>query len=249
MNRISIHNSLYEVSQKPELVERLGIDQLEFVKEGKTLPYAQKTTCAEQTGVPVLIVVLHGVGSVGHDNFLQLRMSEPLIRYCGERNLKTVILYPQCEKEFQWVDVPWSLTAHSLPEKPSVYMALTLALLDAKLREFSPEKLFGLGVSMGGYGIWDLACRSARPFDALGVMCGGADTAQAPRFRNTRIYMIHGAKDPAVPVCRSRDMAAALRSAGCRDVVYEELPEAGHNVWDPFFQSTAGLDHMFRRTS
>ncbi len=242
---ISVHNSANELSQQKELVSRLGISQFEFPCTGRVLPYAQKIVNPECSGAPVMIVFLHGIGSVGHDNFLQLRIpAERLIRYCGKRKEKFILLFPQCEEGFQWVDVPWSETAHRMPETPSVYMKMLLALLEVKLQEFHPAKLLGIGVSMGGFGIWDLGCRSPRPFDGLAVLCGGADTAQAFRFCNSRIYMIHGTRDSAVPVCRSRDMAAALQQTGCRHLHFDELPEATHDVWETFFNSMQGVDFL-----
>ncbi len=245
MQEISVHNSAGELNCGEELAGRLGISQFVFSGPERLLPYAQKIVNPEADAETLMVVFLHGLGSVGNDNFKQLRIpAERLIRYFEKRDLRTVLLFPQCDTGFQWVDVPWSGTAHNMPEAPSVFMQMLLTLLDSKLQEFSPAKLAGLGASMGGFGIWDLACRSPRPFDALGVMCGGADSSKAPQFADTRIYMIHGSDDTAVPVCRSRDMASALRQAGCRNLIYNELPETGHNVWDPFFDSPAGLDFM-----
>ncbi len=245
MAEISIHNSAKELAQSPEAISRLNIGTFEFDGGNRTLPYAQKITCPEKSGAPVMIMFLHGAGSVGHDNFLQLRIpAKPLIEYCESRNIKAVILFPQCEKGFQWVDVPWNSEVHLLQENPSVYMKMALDLLKTKTEEFKPSKQYGLGISMGGYGIWDMACRREKPFDGLGVMCGGADTLQAHRFKNTRIYMIHGAKDTAVPVCRARNMAGALKVSHCNALYYKELPEAEHNVWDDFFATGEALDFV-----
>ncbi len=247
MAEISIHNSAKELAQSREAIAELKIDSCEFDGGERTLPYAQKITCPDNPGTPVMIMFLHGAGSVGDDNFLQLRVpARPLIEYCESRSIKAVILFPQCGKGFQWVDVPWNSESHLLPEKPSVYMKMALELLKAKTAEFSPSKLYGIGVSMGGYGIWDMACRSERSFDGLGIVCGGADTLQAYRFENTRVYMIHGAKDTAVPVCRARNMAGALKINYCRNLFYKELPEAEHNVWDDFFDTPEALDFILR---
>ncbi len=250
MSEISIHNSVKELNQSPEVIGKLGIQPLEFSYQDRILPYGQKITCPELTGPTAVVIFLHGIGSIGHDNYLQLRIpAKPLVDYCEQNKIKAALLFPQCEKGFQWVDVPWDTTSHTMPEEPSFYMTMALELLQAKIAEFTPEKLYGMGISMGGYGIWDMACRSQRPFDGLGVMCGGADTAQAPRFKDCRIYMIHGAKDTAVPVCRARDMAAALKDAGCQQLQYVELPDAEHNVWDPFFDSPHALDWVFGKNS
>ena len=242
--KISVHNSKRELEQTPELLERLDISQKTFVSGNCTLPYCEKIIGANLPEKPMLIMVLHGAGSVGHDNFLQVRIpAEPLIRFLEKKNRKYVLIFPQCEVDHQWVDVPWSSTAHTLPEKPSKYMTAALALLDEKTARFSPRSRGAIGISMGGYGVWDMACR--RDFDLLGVMCGGADTSLAGRFKDTRICIYHGADDNVVPVCRARDMAEALKKAGSTNFVYTELAGTQHNAWDPFFFDGLALPVLF----
>ena len=241
---ISVHNCRREVEQTPELLERFKITQKMFPFQDWELPYCEKIIGGELPDPPILVMVLHGAGSVGHDNFLQMRIpSEPLIRFLEKSGRKYILLFPQCDVNFQWVDVPWSSTSHTLPEKPSKFMAAALELFDVKTAEYHPQKCGAIGISMGGYGVWDLACR--RDLDFLGVMCGGADTSLAPRFKNTRICIYHGADDTVVPVCRARDIAAALKNAGCSNFVYTELPETQHNVWDPFFFDGKALPYLF----
>ena len=241
---ISIHNCQRELAQTPELLERLDIAQKQFQFHDTLLPYCEKIVNPDQPGSPVLVMVLHGAGSVGHDNFAQIRIpAEPLIRFLEQHGQKYLLLFPQCEKGFQWVDVPWSSTSHTLPEQPSKYMEAALALLDKKCAEFNVETRAALGISMGGYGVWDMACR--RRFDMLGVMCGGADTAQAHLFNSTRICIYHGDSDIAVPVSRARDMAEALKLAGHKDFRYKEFPETEHNVWDSFFFDNEALPYLF----
>ena len=242
---LSIHNCQRELAQTPELLERLDIAQKQFQFHDTLLPYCEKIVNPDQPGSPVLVMVLHGAGSVGHDNFAQIRIpAEPLIRFLEQNGQKYLLLFPQCEKGFQWVDVPWNSTSHTLPEQPSEYMAAALALLDKKCAEFNVETRAALGISMGGYGVWDMACR--RHFDMLGVMCGGADTSQASRFTSTKICIYHGSDDSAVPVCRGREMAEALKSAGCKDFRYKEFPATGHNVWDAFFFDNEALPYLFK---
>ena len=243
--KISIHNCKRELEQTPELLETLGIAQKQFQFKNIQLPYCEKIVNGDLPGEPVLVMVLHGAGSVGHDNFAQIRIpAEPLIRFLERTSRKYLLLFPQCEKGFQWVDVPWNSTSHTLPEQPSEYMAAALALLDEKSAGHKVSTRAALGISMGGYGAWDIACR--RHFDLLGIMCGGADTTQANRFNSTRICIYHGTDDNAVPVCRGRDMAEALKRAGCKDFRYKEFPATGHNVWDAFFFDGEALPYLFK---
>ena len=127
--KISIHNSAGEIARTPELIRNLQISQLTFETGGHSLPYCQRITCGDSPGKPVLAVFLHGVGSVGHDNFLQIRIpAVPLIRYCEKHGIKAVLLFPQCEQGYQWVDVPWNSESHVMPEVPSLFQSLAMEI-------------------------------------------------------------------------------------------------------------------------
>ena len=246
---ISIHNSENELAQKPELIQKLGIGQFIYQgKDGDTLPFCQYMHGADKPGKFILVCYFHGAGSRGNDNFLQVRIgAPPLASYCKRHGLKALVIMPQCRENCKWVDVPWESESHSLPPEPSRHMKLALALLDAKLKEFDidRERIYALGMSMGGYAVFDMVSRRPELFAAAASMCGGGDTAQAPNLRDTAFYLIHGDVDAAVPVVRSRNMAKALRDAGNPNVVYHELAGVDHNVWDPFFADDEGLDFLF----
>ena len=246
---ISIHNSENELAQKPELIQKLGIGQFIYQgKDGDTLPFCQYMHGADKPGKFILVCYFHGAGSRGNDNFLQVRIgAPPLASYCERHGLKVLVIMPQCRENCKWVDVPWDSESHSLPPEPSRHMKLALALLDAKLKEFDidRERIYALGMSMGGYAVFDMVSRRPELFAAAASMCGGGDTAQAPNLRDTAFYLIHGDEDTAVPVVRSRNMAKALRDAGNPNVVYHELAGVDHNVWDPFFADDEGLDFLF----
>lgn len=246
---ISIHNSENELAQKPELIQKLGIGQFIYQgKDGDTLPFCQYMHGADKPGKFILVCYFHGAGSRGNDNFLQVRIgAPPLASYCERHGLKVLVIMPQCRENCKWVDVPWESESHTLPPEPSRHMKLALALLDAKLKEFDidRERIYALGMSMGGYAVFDMLSRRPELFAAAASMCGGGDTAQAPNLRDTAFYLIHGNEDSAVPVVRSRNMAKALRDAGNPNVVYHELAGVDHNVWDPFFADDEGLDFLF----
>ena len=231
---LSIHNSENELAQKPELIQKLGIGQFIYQGEnGDTLPFCQYIHGADKPGKYILVYYLHG--------------APPLASYCERHNLKAIVIMPQCRENCKWVDVPWESESHTLPPEPSRHMKLALGLLDAKLKEFDidRERIYTLGMSMGGYAVFDMVSRRPELFAAAASMCGGGDTAQAPNLRNTAFYLIHGDEDSAVPVVRSRNMAKALRDAGNPHVVYHELAGVNHNVWDPFFADDEGLDFLF----
>ena len=76
-------------------------------------------------------------------------------------------------------------------------------------------------------------------------ICGGGDTNLAARLVNIPLHVVHGDSDGAVPVSRSRDMVAAIRAAGGKQVEYVEHPGAGHNVWTRTYADTQNLVWLF----
>ena len=123
------------------------------------------------------------------------------------------------------------------------------------------EDNFAAGLSMGGYGTWELALQQPQRFAALVPICGGLtvdwtdrrpsmvahSVVSAPdpfaeaarRLKDVPVWIFHGGKDDVVPPAQSRRMDAALKQAG-GDVRYTEFPDANHNSWDPAY-ATPGL--------
>lgn len=213
-----------------------------------SLPYRQIVFNAEKPEKFSLLLFLHGAGERGTDNEkTKLQAVGKICRYIADKKLKIVLLIPQCPTEYQWVEVPWSAMSHTLPETPSLPMQGVLALLDAKVAEFSvdPAQIRVCGISMGGYGTWDILCRRPKFFTAGFAVCGGADETQLPKLKDLNINIYHGVIDTVVPVERSRHIAEALRKAGNRQVLYVELPEVGHFSWEAAFGDRAAMDKFF----
>jgi predicted peptidase len=132
--------------------------------------------------------------------------------------------------------------------------AMALKALDETIKDFNgdPERLYLIGLSMGGYGTWSIGSRLPGKFAALAPICGGvrppsrlppqaasqfpdpgADAYKtvAHKIGKTPVSIFHGDDDQAVPVAESRKMNEALNEAG-GNVRYSEYEGVGHNSWD-----------------
>lgn len=182
-----------------------------------------------------LVLFMHGAGERGDDNRSQI--SIPSTRLWAEESTQArypnFMLAPQVPRNQQWVDVPFSIGSHEQPEQPSEPMRLTLELLTALQNEFNidPQRIYATGLSMGGYGTWDITTRHPELFAAAVPICGGGDPSKAPLIADLPVWAFHGELDPVVPVSGSRDMIKAIREAG-GDPRYTEYEGKGHNVWD-----------------
>jgi hypothetical protein len=83
----------------------------------------------------------------------------------------------------------------------SVSLGIARSLLDSIIREFpiDTNRQYVTGISMGGYGTWDLIARAPARFAAAVPMSGGLDTSKAPAMQNVPLWTFHGAVDGTVP--------------------------------------------------
>lgn len=195
-----------------------------------------------------LVVFLHGAGERGSDNVMQLKylpawMAEPALR----RKHPCFLIAPQCRMDERWVDVSWA-DKQSTPQaaEPTTDLKAVVAMIDDVMQRepVDPARVYLTGLSMGGFGSWDLAARMPERFAAVLPICGGGDERTAARIARLPIWATHGDADKAVPVERSRSMIAAIRAAG-GSPKYTEMPGVGHDAWTPTYRDEAVLDWLF----
>jgi len=106
------------------------------------------------------------------------------------------------------------------------------ALLDAVIKKYRVDKdrVYLTGLSMGGYGTWDLAAAYPEKFAAIAPICGGGDPSDAPAIAKLPIWVFHGAKDKTVPLDRSEKMVEAVKAAG-GNPKFTVYPDAAHDSW------------------
>jgi predicted peptidase len=143
--------------------------------------------------------------------------------------------------------VAWDDVA-STPQSPEMTpdLAAAVAALDDVLatEAADPQRVYLTGLSMGGYGGWDLAARMPKRFAALLPICGGGDETTVPRLANLPIWCFHGTDDTVVLPGRSRSMIAAVKAAG-GSPRYSELEGVGHDSWTPAYRDPVVLDWLF----
>jgi predicted peptidase len=124
----------------------------------------------------------------------------------------------------------------------SAAMKAVLELIDAVQAQYSIDstRILAVGVSMGGFGTWDVAMRHPNLFAAAMPICGGADPSQAPVLISMPIWTFHGDADDVVPVAGTREMVNALRAAGGAPK-YTEYPGGGHGIWGNAFTDAQAM--------
>ncbi len=208
---------------------------------------------ARTPGSLPVVLFLHGSGERGADGVKQTHAG--LGPYLREQaaDFPALAVFPQAPGRGEW---------------SGRNNRVALAALDAAIAEFGadPARQYLTGMSMGGYGSWNIALDNPHRFAAIVPVCGAVlapravrptlfveqvagetdpYAAIAQRLRQTPIWIFHGALDDVVPPDDDRRLHAAFQNANARDVRYTEYPEGNHNAWDATYADPAMWEWMF----
>ncbi|WP_313217446.1 prolyl oligopeptidase family serine peptidase [Stenotrophomonas sp.] len=214
--------------------------------------FVPRNAAASRGQLPV-ILFLHGSGERGRDGRRQTQAGlGPYLRQ-HTSTFPALVVLPQTPDDQEW---------------SGENNRIALAALDAAIAEFGadPQRQYLTGMSMGGYGSWNIALEHPDRFAAIAPVCGAVLSphqsrpdlqveavagqrdpyaAIAQRLRNVPIWMFHGALDDLVPPDDDRKLHAAFQQAGAKDVRYTEYPEGNHNAWDATYADAAMWAWMF----
>lgn len=93
------------------------------------------------------------------------------------------------------------------------------------------DRVYLMGHSMGGYGTWSVSANHPELFAAIAPISGGGQplvVAKLKGLTNVPWIVIHGDKDPTVPVEESRKMVKAGKDLGI-EIKYVEVPGGDHS--------------------
>lgn len=194
-----------------------------------------------------LVLFLHGAGERGNDNASQLRLI--VAKFASDQIRAAYPCYvvaPQCPADTKWVDTDWFASEHTMPEEPSWPLETAVELVNhfTETYPIDSNRIYGIGVSMGGFGIWDTLQRYPNLFAGAIPICGGGDCKLVSRFAHIPLWVFHGADDTVVQTKRSRDMVSALKIAGANPI-YTEFPQVGHNSWDYAIKEPAFFSWLY----
>lgn len=180
-----------------------------------------------------LIIYLHGSGGWGADNVKQISGGNThgtrlwLSSEIASEN-PAYVLAPQIPYPQLW-GVPDS-------EELSPYADVLMELIDQIKSEFliDDNRVYIMGQSLGGIGVWDIIAKRPDIFAAAVPVCGAGNTDRIVKARNISLWAFHGAMDTTVAVAGSREMVTSLEAAN-GNIRYTEYPDVGHNSWERAF--------------
>ena len=174
-----------------------------------------------------LILYLHGRGDGGTDNVMQTFWMSNLQANTASGPYAAFVLAPQLRSG-------WTFGASG--RKQTEGMTLTMIALRQAMQNpnVDTSRIYVTGVSMGGYGVWDILRRYPSLFAAGVPMSYAGDPSTARTIANIPIWAFQGSADPIRPVKQMRRMVAALIAAGGHPN-YTEIAGGGHYIWNPIF--------------
>lgn len=196
-----------------------------------------------------LLVFLHGAGERGNDNEKQLAVAiQKMFDSVDSPVYDSIVIAPQCPDERQWVMTPWEKGNYSVVDTPeSPELEAVCGLIRDIICDYNVDKnrIYVTGISMGGFGTWDMLCRHGNRIAAGMPVCGAGDPSFARKLKNIPIRTFHGSDDGAVPPSGTRKMFASIKKAGGKCISYTEFDGMGHNVWDNVYEDVDNLKWLF----
>jgi predicted peptidase len=211
-------------------------DNLTFVSGKSELNYRYFKPKNSSTKLP-LILFLHGSGERGIDNEKHLKHIAHLASEEFQNKFPCYILAPQCPAGVKWVNVEWTLKSHIMPPiTPTLQTTIELLKKIILKDPIDTDRIYVVGLSMGGFGTWDILCREPKLFAAGVPICGGGDETKAHLIKDIPIWAFHGALDKVVLPSRSQNMVNAIEKLNgkARLTIY---PDIAHAAWEKALHS------------
>jgi len=186
-----------------------------------------------------LVLFLHGAGERGDDNKAQLKHGViPIINGAEKLGSPVFLIAPQCPAGTWWSPPDATKTKLIAAAAPNALLEAVLALVVdiRKNHPVDPKRLHVTGISMGGFGTWDLLGRAPGLIASAIPICGGGDASLAVKFKDLPVWAFHGEADLVVPARGTREMIESLENAGGKPKV-TYYAETGHDSWTRTYEN------------
>lgn len=189
------------------------------INEFKTLKYITAYPGGYSKGKKYpIIFFLHGAGTMGTD--AEKVIENPYFKAIEKYKDFPFITIAPHSGENTWFDVLETL-------KELVINVSKSAFADSK-------RIYAMGASMGGYGVWQLIMSLPEVFAAAVPICGGGMYWNAAKAQDVSVWAFHGENDNVVFPEESKKMVEALKNAGgnARLTIFSDT---NHDSWNKVY--------------
>lgn len=177
-----------------------------------------------------LMLFLHGAGERGDNVDLIKKHGIPKRIEEGE-NFPFITIAPQCRDGIWW----------SNTESINILEKLMQHLIsDLKVDK---KRVYGTGLSMGGFGILELALSAPSLFTALVPVCGGTITNDLQNLEKIPIWMFHGEEDDVIPKESSLLIYKYLKEKN-KNILLTIYPNTMHDSWTETYENKEIYDWL-----
>ena len=172
-----------------------------------------------------LVIFLHGAGERGGNLDLVRMHGIPKLIADG-KSFPFITIAPQCPVEGYW-------------DRPE-YVRSLVSLIKEIMKTYAVDKarVYGTGLSMGGFGTLAIAIKDPGLFAAIIIVCGGADLQKNERINQLPIWLFHGDADSVIPVENSLAIYDALKPVN-EHVFLTIYKGVGHDSWTGTYENEA----------
>lgn len=159
---------------------------------------------------------LHGVGEVGP---LDGSMQHKIETHGYPKHIKNGL------------SLPFNVYAVQSPVQN--HNAICKVLVPHLMMQYGAEDIVVTGLSMGGYGTWNMLWRDHyKKLKAIVPVCGASNFSNYQDANNIPVLAVHGDKDTKVYYSRGKKTVDLLNEAHPGQAELITLPGVGHNAWD-----------------
>ena len=175
-----------------------------------------------------IVLFLHGAGERGKDH--KLIKVHGIPKYIENKavSLPVVTICPQCVHPRTWAN--------------SIEFLRDFIEYVIKEHKIDRSRMAITGISMGGYGTWEMIMTFPDYFKKAAPICGGGTVWRACDIK-ADVWTFHGDIDPVVPVENTTMMADALQKSG-KKIKYTLFHNIDHGSWDMAYLDTKVLDWL-----
>jgi predicted peptidase/lysophospholipase L1-like esterase len=203
-----------------------------------------------------VVLYFHGASGKGNDGQKCTEHLDPF--YKNSENAKTlseaIVIAPQCPQsdDALWGSKYAGWWKYNDDDKGTLNVAMRL-LDDVVLDKYNCDanRLYVMGVSMGGEATWKTTEKYADRIAAAVPICGSriGNTAfeDATKMKDVPIWMYHGTADTTIPFTDSETRYNNLIAAGNTNVTFTRYEGLNHDIWDDVALDTQMLKWMFEQ--
>lgn len=163
---------------------------------------------------PALCLYLHGGSARGNDNEAQLLEPgvDSIAKYLQSKNISAIFVVPQCPADKNWGGT----------------MKRPLKLfLESYWADIDTTKVYCLGGSMGGTGVWGLVSYAPNFFAAAMPVAGNPTGCDPAAVATTPIYTVMGTADNIMNMGNVDSFIAEVQQAGGQ-YLFDKVPGWTH---------------------